>query len=235
MPKVILTGFFVCCFWMLLGQTKSNLTINTTGTSNLKIKLGEYRYSFADRSETFHGLTPGSYNLEIYQLQKKTDGSNEYFQVYNNTINLTAGKHLEITVLRFGKVVWDEGNIVSDTWSNSYNNPSPLGSNSNNNNNNSSSWKVMDTGEFAKVKNRVNSEYSIDTKLAVAKASIKNFWITTNQVKELCQTFYSEDYKVALAKYAYDNCSDKGEYLSLLEIFYLSANKKELLDYINSK
>ena len=233
MFRLFLTGLLVFFTSTLLAQSTSNLTISTTGTSNLKFKLGNYKYSPGDRTTSFQGLTPGTYDLVLYQLQPRINGGSEYVQVYNSSIKLTAGRHLEVTVMRFGKIAWDEGNIQADNWNDSYNNPSPLGAD--NTYTTGSSWEQMSAERFATVKGQVRKEFSSETQLAVAKAAIKNYWVTTAQVKELCEIFFGDDPKLALAKYAYDNCSDKGNYLNLLDIFFSSTNKNNLLNYINSR
>ena len=122
MHKVIFTLLIAAFTSITFGQNYSNLTIGTTGTTNLKIRFAGKQYSLQDPKVTFQSLTPGTYKLAIYQLQNKGNGQ-EYVEVFNNDVTLTAQKHLEVMVLRFGKVVWDAGDIVKDDWNQTYQNP----------------------------------------------------------------------------------------------------------------
>lgn len=106
MKKIILSCGLLVTTLFCLAQIKGNVTISTTGTNNLKIKFGGKQYSLQDRSVTFQSLEPGNYSLIIYQLQQKTTGGTAYTEVFNNNITVNAKKHLEVSVLRFGKIAW---------------------------------------------------------------------------------------------------------------------------------
>ena len=116
MKKIVLLVFIAFFGFESFAQQKADLTIATTGNNNLRIKLNGRKINLKDRLVTFENLNPGNYALVVYQLQRRNNGGNNYVEVFNNSIRLTAGKQMEITVLRFGKVVWDEGFISNDDW-----------------------------------------------------------------------------------------------------------------------
>lgn len=222
---------FVFISLTAISQTKSNLTISTTGTSNLKIRLGEYRYSLQDRTTTFQEMNPGTYDLVIYQWQKKPDGNSDYVQVYNKNVQLTAGRHTEISILRFGKVSWDEGPIVADNWNDNYNNPWPSQGGYQHNRN----VQAVDATQFAQIRKTINSEFGDANMLSVAKVALKNNLFTCAQIKDIAKLFFTDDTKLSFTKYAYDYVVDKGNYITVGDVFYSSLVKKELLYYIGNK
>lgn len=232
MKRIVLFPFLLFTLG-LFAQNNSNLTISTTGSSNLKIRLANKKYSLQDRSVTFQGLQPGTYNLSIYQLQKKAFGSGtEYVTVFDKTITLSSQKHMEICVLRFGKVAFDEKSIERDEWNENYNNPEPDNEWGHNRNGN---WKTMDATEFAKIKSAISGEFSDDDKMTMAKVVLKNNWFTTEQLKKLVELFFYDDKKLEFAKYAYDYCVDKGNYYQVATLLFYETNKKQLLDFIGNR
>lgn len=215
---------------------RSNLTISTTGSTNLKIIFAGKKYSLQDRSCTFQNLNPGTYTLTVYQWQSKQSGA-DYVSVYNGSVTLLAGKHLELTVMRFGKAVWDEGFIARDEWNDNDINPQP----DNNygggphHDRNDENRMAADAEQFSKIKRAINNEFSDADKLRMAKVTVKNVWLKTSQVKEIMNLLFEDNKKLEFAKYAYDYCSDKGNYFTLAEEFFSTANKNSLLDFISGK
>lgn len=212
-------------------QRNADLTVSTTGTSNLKIQLNGRRISLKDRSVTFENLQPGTYPLIIYQWQKKQNRNFEYVEVFNNTVNLTAGKHIEVTVLRFGKVVWDEGFVTDDDWNNG-NGSSPIGGSGNTGyNGNHGNQTAVNDAQFKDVKKAIYDCYDDDCRVNTAKVVMKNNWFTINQIKELAKMLYSEPKVLLFIKNAYPFCIEKGSYFSLADLFYSRSTKEDFMKW----
>lgn len=229
MKKFILCICLVTISLFSLAQSTGNFTISTTGNNNLKIKFGGKQYSLQDRSVTFQNLTPGTYTLTIFQLQRKSNGSTEYAEVFNNNIILTAQKHLEVTVLRFGKAAWDESNIEPDSWANTGYQPvtGQYGS--------SNYGGTVTDQQFAELKQALsNATYDSD-KIITGRVIVKDNWFRAAQIKELCLLFTYDDKRLEFAKVAYDNCANKGFYITVLDAFTYQSSKNTLLDYIKNK
>lgn len=231
MKKNILLACFFLFAVAAIAQSKSNLTISTTGTSNLKITFKGANYSLQDRSATFQSLTPGSYPLVIYQWQVK-NGSGQYQKVYDGTVRLTEGRHLEMLVMRFGKTSWDEADITPDDWNAYYTNPQAVLDDAYNNTN---SELAVSSTQFALIKKALNDEYNETERLNLVKVVFKNNLFSVAQIKELCKTFYNEDRALLFAKYAYDFCIEKGIYFSIADLFYSSTRKKDFIDFLSNK
>lgn len=221
MKQLIWSLFLMLLISCTQAQTKSNLTISTTGNTNLKINFNLKAYSLLDRSTTFQSLEPGSYPIIIYQLQVR-NAIREYVKVYDGTVKLFAGKHTEITVLRFGKTSWDEGDIAADDWQTAINNPRPDGVGTMSN----SDSRVITPEKYMLVYNALKNEYNESKKTELAKAIFKSNMFSLNQVKEMSKQFYNETNKLDFLKYTYDFCVDKDIYFSLADQFYNTATKK---------
>lgn len=241
MKQLFTSILFLCIGFAVFAQNTSNLTISTTGTSNLKIRLAGKKYSLMDRSLTFQSLNPGSYTLTIYQLQNKSFGpGTEYVTVFDKTITLSAQKHTEVCVLRFGKVAWDEKPIERDNWNENYQNPEPDrdrdgGWRNGNGGYGNNNRIAVDATNFEKMKDAIVKQVYDDDKLTMAKVVMKNNWYTAAQLKTLTEKFVYDDNKLTFAKYAYDFCIDPGNYYTVADALVYQSSKQELLQYIAGK
>ena len=227
MNKIIFTLLITIFSSVAFSQNYSNLTIGTTSGPNLKVRFAGKQYTLQDSKATFQVLTPGTYTLQIYQLQNKNNGQ-EYVEVYNNNVTLTAYKHTEVMVMRFGKIVWDEGDIKKDDWNENYQNPSG-------NDHRGRSDRGVDDDQFQKIKTAVENTSSDYKKLETVQAIFKNNMMSSEQLKSIMHLFSSDYNKLDYAKFAYDYCTDKGSYFTLADEFASSFNKSELMAFIKSK
>lgn len=234
MKKVILIGFVLLCTIASYAQRNADLTIGTTGANNLKIRLNGKRITLKDKSVTFENMQPGTYTLSIYQWLKKPNRNYEYVEVFNNTVNLTAGKHIEVVVLRFGKVVWDEGFITDDDWNDGSNN-GPVGGGIGNNGNGYGTQQAVTDAMFKDVKIVIGKAFNNDDKLLTAKTVMKNKYFNLSQIRELTGLFSYDDKKLIFLKDAYDNCTEKGSYFTLADLFFAEGYKNDFMKWLGGK
>ena len=228
MKKIFLVSFLFTALHGL-SQQYSNLTINTTSGSNLKIRFDDKKYSLQDRTVTFQNLTPGIHSLVIYQLQKNNAGLTNYREMYNGNITLNAGKHIEVCVLRFGKIAWDEGIITGDEWNENQFSPVEItepGSNG---------PLPASANEMRSITTAIQADVSDNQKLATAKAIMKNYSFNVSQVRMVCDLLINEEKKLELAEYLYKYCYNKRQYFELRDLFISSEIKERLMDFINSQ
>ena len=191
--------------------------------------MNDKKYALQDRSVTIQNLRPGNYDISIFQLQHVGRADETYEQVFNATVQLNLGRHKEIAVLRFGKTVTDESSLVEDEWSGgSYINPPASG-------NGYSANGPVSNADFAKLKATVSANYFDDDKLANAKIVLKNNLLTTDQVAQLCKLLIYDDSRIALAKYAYDYCYDKGNFILIKSVFTYSSTQDDFMEFLRNK
>lgn len=227
MKQLILVTVLCTACYGLSAQDLAWLTIATTGNTNLRITLNDRNYSQPDRAATFQNLQPGPYRLVIYQQQQQLQGGMAFTEVFSGTVQLKPGRHLELAVLRFGKVVSDETVIAVDPWSDgSYVNPPYAGGPG------QAPYEPVKDADFVQLKAAVDAGYFDDDKLNNAKAVMKNNLFTANQVYQLCKLFSRDDNRMELARYAYDYCLDKGNYIIVKDAFYFNNAKAEFVQYL---
>ncbi len=87
---------------------------------------------------------------------------------------------------------------------------------------------AMGSSDFGKLKQSVESKPFSDTKMSTAKVATKNACLSVNQIKEICGLFSMDEDKLAYAKYAYDYCTEKGNYYQVGDVFSFSSSADEL-------
>lgn len=231
MKKIVLLVFIAFFSFEGFAQQKADLTIATTGNNNLRIKLNGRKITLKDRSVTFENLNPGNYALVVYQLQRRNNGGNNYVEVFNNSIRLIAGKQMEITVLRFGKVVWDEGFISNDDW----NDNNSIGGGSNQNGNDYNNSVEVTPEMFVSVKTQIEQSFNDGNKLVTAKAVMKNKLFKVQQIKELAVLFFSDSNRLEFLKNAYETCLEKHLYFSLGEALSFNPYKQDFMKWLGDR
>lgn len=230
---IFLTRLFfmlmMLCATQAMAQNTAILTIATTGSANLKIVFAGKKYNLLDRSCTFQNMKPGEYTLVVYQMGGDKIPGTPWKEVYNGNITLTAQKHLEISILRFGKMAWDEGIITMDDWGET------VGSNPVESQTGGGSGQAVADAQFERILSSIKGEYDENDRLANCKVIFKNNLFNAKQLSIICKTFYNENLKFEAAKLGYDYCVDKGNYFMLADLFYDRSLKNALMQFIASK
>ncbi|GAA4464286.1 hypothetical protein GCM10023093_14290 [Nemorincola caseinilytica] len=92
---------------------------------------------------------------------------------------------------------------------------------------------AMDGGSFRSAKETINKASFEDTKLSTAKSILSSNCMTSDQIMQVCNTFSFEASKLEFAKYAYDRCTDKGNYFKVGNVFSFDASRTELNEHIS--
>ncbi len=87
---------------------------------------------------------------------------------------------------------------------------------------------AMGSTDFSKLKQSVEAKPFSDTKMSTAKVATKNTCLSVNQIKEICKLFSMDEDKLAYAKYAYEYCTEKGNYYQVSDVFSFSSSADEL-------
>lgn len=228
--KKISTLLFSSLFSLsLLAFDGSRLSISATGSaSELKIEVDGRQMTMKDNSITLGYLGEGRHDVKIFREAKRSRsnfGRREI--IYNNSVFLKRGFHLDITVNRFGKVLVDESRMdLDDEWYNDqdeyYDNENGWGHGKN----------VMNAREMDQVKQSLRKEWFENNRLTSAKFILDKNNVTTAQVKELMSLFTFENNKLELAKYAYRKTVDQKSYYQVMDALTFSSSKDELARFI---
>ena len=74
-----------------------------------------------------------------------------------------------------------------------------------------------------------------DTRMKMAKDIIRRNCYSCEQIKELLGLFTFEKNKLDLAKFAYESCTDKGNYYMMNDAFSFSSSVDELTEFLGKK
>lgn len=228
--KKISTLLFSSLFSLsLLAFDGSRLSISATGSAaELKIEVDGRKFTMKDNSITLGFLGEGRHDVKIYKEAKRSRGNFGRREiVYNNTVFLKRGFHLDITINRFGKVLVDECRMdINDEWYQDedeyFDNEDGWGHGNN----------VMNTRDFEQVKQSLRKEWFENNRMTSAKFILDKNNVTTAQVKELMSLFTFENNKLELAKYAYRKTVDQRNYFQVMDALTFSSSKEELARFI---
>jgi len=218
---------------------QSKLSVSTTGNNDIRVMVDGRKYRTSNNAVIINNLSSGYHVVKIYLVKYNRYGgqgnynrNNNMQLVYSSNVNVKPQFHVDITINRFGRAFEDEQLISAgyyddeDEWGDDQN-----GGYSGNNNYN----REMESRSFEQLKQTLRNESFDNTRLSMARQAMKNNWFSVAQVKELMGLFSFEDAKLELAKSAYDNTVDKGNYFLLYDVFSFSSYKEALGKFIESK
>jgi Domain of unknown function (DUF4476) len=211
----------------LFAQQNARLTISTTGNIALLATIDGVNYTLPNMAQTWYNLQPGIFQVKVFQYQNRPGMDAGYKEVYNGTVKLVAGRHTELVVSRFGKVMFDENDIAPDNWATGI--PGMPGSGWGNVN---PTQVAVNANDFAEIKKSLEQERFPDDKLKLARVLFKNNGFTTGQISDLSAQFNFEDDKLQFLKLAYPACVDKGNYHILARLLKFSSDREALMDFI---
>ena len=214
----------------LLAFDGSRLSISAPGTSSeLKIEIDGRLFTMKNNVITVGYLDQGRHDLKIYKEARRTQGQFGRREIiYDNSLFLKKGFHLDVTVTRFGKVLVDERRIdTRDEW---YNDEDEYYDNDH-----SGTFRSSLSGrEFEQVKESLRKEWFESNRLQSARFIIERNSLTVAQVKDLMLLFTFESNRLEIARSAYKQTVDKQNYYRLNEAFSFSSSKDELARFIRS-
>lgn len=215
----------------LLAADGSRLSISTVNKKmELMIDVDGRRVAMKDNAITLRNLSEGYHTVKIFAQKQNNGRGNGYGRkqdvIYNNSVYIKRGFHIDITVNRFGKVLVDERRIDrNDDWYSDDDDYFDDGWNDDLRN-------VINTREFDQVKSALQKEWLEANRLKSAKYIIDQNSFTTMQVKELMMLFTFENNKLDIAKSAYKKTVDKRNYYQLNDALTFSSSKDELARFI---
>jgi len=244
----------------------NRLTIATVSNVKMQVEIDGRRYNLNDNAVSIRDLRTGYHTIIIYRdrNQKKNNrifdfgiGNGRRDILYNNSVYLRNGYHIDILINRFGKALVDEHRIdPNDDWNtdddrrydqdrdrdidrgrNEDKRDNSDNRNDQNNRNNrdpryDNNNRAMSDNDFINAKESLTREWFENKRANLAKQVFDGNYFRSSQVKDLLQLFTFENNKLELAKYAYGRTVDKGNYIIINDVLTFSNSKDELARYI---
>jgi len=218
---------FLLLYGTLFAQQNTRFTISTTGSIALLATIEGVNYTLPNMAQTWFNLQPGTFQVKVFQYQNRPGMEAGYKEVYNGTVKLIAGRHTELVVARFGKVMFDENDIAADSWATGI--PGSLGGGSGYGN---STQVAVSASDFAEIKKSLEEERFADGKLKLARVIFKTNGFNTGQIRELSTQFSYDSDKLQFLILAYPACMDKGNYHILARELKYSSDREALMDFL---
>ncbi len=211
---------------------QSKLSITVVGNKNIEIMVDNNRYQSRDNSVVINSLQAGSHTVKVYNL--KNGGRNLFRNnaklLYSSTIYVRPGYHVDITIDRSGKAIFNERAIRANgrdrDWNNDY------GNDSRNNNRNGYTGRAVTSQQFSSMVETLRREFSENSRLVLAKQMIDRNGFSSDQVKYMMQLFSFENARLDLAKYAYSHTTDQRNYFVVYDALSYSSSKEQLANYL---
>ncbi|MFZ4057222.1 MAG: DUF4476 domain-containing protein [Ferruginibacter sp.] len=131
---------------------------------------------------------------------------------------------------------WNNNNNNNNGWNNNNNNNN--GYNWNGNNWNANGWngtnRPMNDQSFQQLKQTLTNEAFDDTRSTIAKQVLGINYFTSEQVRQLVKLFTFDTGKLDIAKFAYKNTVDRGNYYVIYPELTFSSSKDNLAKYIQA-
>lgn len=93
----------------------------------------------------------------------------------------------------------------------------------------------MNGGNFSNAIATIKKQSFEDGKLKTAKQVASSNCLNTSQITQICQCFSFEESKLDFAKFAYDHCTEPGNYWNINNVFSFSSSSDDLNDYVQSR
>ncbi len=208
------------------------MSITNLGGRDTWLELDGKRYSDRDNPVLIRELASGNHTVKIYRentpksVWDRVGMGRKPEIIYSNTIYIKPRYHVDIVINRFGKVMVDEQSMTDRN----YDDDKDGGDYRRDDNWNNA---AMSNRSFNGLMNTLRKEPFDDNRMNMIKQSIMdNNYFTVDQVKQLATLFTFDDKRLEVAKYAYRNTVNKGDYVQLYEVFTFNRSKDELADYI---
>lgn len=230
----LITALF--CSVIVFGQSK--LSISSTGNADIRVMIDGKKYTASNNMVMVNNLKNGNHSVKVFRLQNdrnrnQANNRNPAYQlVYSGNVFVKPQYHLDIMINRFGKAFVDE-QLISGGYNDD--DDDDWGVDNNDQYYDRYSRRAMEKAAFDQLKQSLRKENFDDTRLRVARQVVSSNFFTAAQVKELVSLFSFEDSRLEMAKYAYDNTIDKGNYFMVGEAFNFSSTKESLMNYIQTR
>ena len=89
--------------------------------------------------------------------------------------------------------------------------------------------------QFNQISNSIRNQSFASDKIEMAKVIIRDYCFTVGQIRSLMNNFHFSSGKLEMAKLAYGSCIDPHNYFQLIDALTFPSEKRELIEFINSR
>lgn len=240
--KTLFTLLLATVFTAAFAADKGRLTITVTSDKKVQVYVDGRSYRDNDNYFVFDNLQPGNHTIKIYRANHNNNARNNRNDksklnelLYASSVYVKPSYHVDVMINRFGRALIDErflsgrnGRRDDEDW-----NSGGYGNGRHGNGEYHNGYRQpMATSDFDQLVGRIKSQWFSSGKLNTARESILKNHFITSQVRQLLQVFSSDTDKLELAKLAYRQTVDPGNYTTLYDVFSFQDSRDALERYI---
>jgi len=231
----------------LLAQPRRSIVkVRMSDNSRIAVSIDDRYYDKQGTSITIGDLPAGRHYLKIYRYTPYATGRGGKARVvYSGGLRLSEGTITEMTYDVRKNDVYATTEFIDDSYENGNNNNNryedrrdrhddrdDIYDRGSNNGGYNRTWTQQDMNDL---KNRVDDRIGDSDKQKLVESVLKDRRYTTEQMRSILSWFSFESTKVELAKWGYDNVSDRQNYWKLESEFTFTSSKDEFNNYINGR
>jgi len=207
--------------------TPAALHLTLSANNNYTITIANQSLNFYCNSFFFENLNPGLMMVSIAYTQQTPNGA-AWQTAYNGAINFEPNTRIFATIDGFGILRITNREVIAQQF--------PQQPNRNNPQVPPQPQVVFATQhQLDALLTRLKDIPFDNSKVQTAKNALRYTYYSAPQVKQILQTFSFDNYKLDVAKYAYDVSYDKGNFFVVGEAFSFTSYADKLEKYIASK
>lgn len=222
---VILTVFSSSLF---AGRYRTGLSVSVLANYPVRILINGIVYNGSQPGDAdlfLDHLRPGYHQVQIVRRGRSGRHSTPYTPgsaIYQGTVFLRPGFHLDLVINRFGRAFMDEV-ALSGIGGLYYGYGGGQGT---------GLMTCMDNSRFDQMKNTLRNIAFEDTRLGTCKQMMDNGNFSSSQIRELMQLFSFETNKLELAKAAYSRTVDPENFFNTYDAFSFNSSRDEMNQFI---
>ncbi len=198
-------------------QNETSLSLSLYDGGTFGVEIDDEAFTKQSEELIIDGITGGRHYMKVWE----TGSTKPTFAGY---INITEGYTTRAVIDENRKFyVYQKYKYRKDRNRENEHDPGYIGENN---------YSVISDRDFTDLTNIVKASPYDGTRVELLKYGIDRSYFTTEMVNSMLKMLTFENYKLEIAKYAYQKTVDKRNYLKLFENFKFDSYKKELMDYI---
>lgn len=221
--------FYLFAFTVLLSipSWASNFHLQVSSSSKMTVEINSQSQSNQNNNYTFANLPGGNTIVKVFDAWTGN-------VIFFNTVNIAVNSDVYATLDFSGNMnVYMVTPLTSNTPSANVGTVT-YSTNGSIQINQGPHQNATNNQSFNDFLTMIKEESMDSGKLKLGQNYVAKTFLTVYQIKQICQEFSFDSYRLEFAKSAYATCTDKGNYVLLKDVFSFTSNYNALMDHVNS-
>ncbi|WP_081147737.1 DUF4476 domain-containing protein [Niastella vici] len=207
------------------------LSITNLSRQNVLIEIDGREFPYCNNALVLRDFTPGYHQVKVYT---EKIFPRKRITLFEKNVYVRPKYYVDLIINRFGRVLIDEQEITDNRFDED-------GRENNRDEHHSEKPgpstiipRPITDNTFASFIETIRKENFDDSRMAIARSGIDQYFFTSAQAKQLISLLSFENSKLELAKYLYGRTTDPKNYFIVYSVFTFSKTKLELAEYIKN-